>query len=264
MDPNAAAVSKALRSTALSSLFMTWHLVPEREFCIVNHRKLRKCTRGGTLCSDKGYRVADSQLGASARRPASVIRSRAIATDRPPAAFRHSVKKSGKAPPLASWPAPGIGSAPLAVSPGPACRPAPAASSLAMAKDRCRRAYRMAREAGAPISALIDRSRSETLTQISGQSAAESAIMLTRIAILFEIGDGEAAKPGFTMDFYASRTVPSCRDGRPALHRFPRSCGIPTRPSAGTAFPSSSCVSAGRTAAAPRRSRPRAPPTTDA
>jgi hypothetical protein len=58
-------------------------------------------------------------------------------------------------------------------------RTSPAASPLAWAKDRARRAYRSACETDAPLSALIDRWWSETLTQVAGQPAATSAVVLT-------------------------------------------------------------------------------------
>ena len=64
---------------------------------------------------------------------------------------------------------------------------APASSPLALAKDRARRAYMGARAADAPLSALLDRFYAETLTQVAGQPAAKSAVMFTRIAILFEV-----------------------------------------------------------------------------
>jgi hypothetical protein len=66
-------------------------------------------------------------------------------------------------------------------------RAAAEATPLAMAKDRARRAYRSAREADPPLSALIDRFHSETLVQVAGQPAAKSAVMFQRIAILFEV-----------------------------------------------------------------------------
>jgi hypothetical protein len=65
-------------------------------------------------------------------------------------------------------------------------RPAPA-TPLALAKDRCRRAYRGARQADAPLSALLDRWYAETLTQVAGQPADKSAVMFTRAAIMFEV-----------------------------------------------------------------------------
>jgi hypothetical protein len=61
------------------------------------------------------------------------------------------------------------------------------ASTLAQAKDRARQAYRSARQADPPLSALIDRWWSETLTQVHGQPATRSTVMLTRIAIMFEV-----------------------------------------------------------------------------
>ena len=56
-----------------------------------------------------------------------------------------------------------------------------------MAKDRCRRAYRSARQADPPLSALIDRFYSDTLTQVAGQPAGQVRGDVPAIAILFEI-----------------------------------------------------------------------------
>jgi hypothetical protein len=62
-------------------------------------------------------------------------------------------------------------------------RPSPA---LTMARARCRQAFDAVREDGA-LSGIWHTVYRETLDQVAGQPAAKSAVMLTRIAILFEV-----------------------------------------------------------------------------
>jgi hypothetical protein len=58
---------------------------------------------------------------------------------------------------------------------------------LGAAKDRCRAAYRAARDGDAAMGALFDRWWSETIEAVKGQPAERSAVMLTRTAIMFEV-----------------------------------------------------------------------------
>jgi hypothetical protein len=63
----------------------------------------------------------------------------------------------------------------------------PVVSPLAQARTRCRDAHKAARQADAPLSALFDRWWSETLVQVDGVHPDAAHVMLTRIAIMFEV-----------------------------------------------------------------------------
>ncbi len=65
--------------------------------------------------------------------------------------------------------------------------PAAANATLLSAKVRCRRAHRLVREADERMSATWDRAYAETLLAIDDQPAEQAAVMLTRVAILFEV-----------------------------------------------------------------------------
>jgi hypothetical protein len=62
-----------------------------------------------------------------------------------------------------------------------------ARDALAQAKHRCRYAYKAARTADPPLAALLDRWFAETLIQVDGVHPDAARLMLTRIAIMFEV-----------------------------------------------------------------------------
>jgi hypothetical protein len=62
-----------------------------------------------------------------------------------------------------------------------------AVTPLAVNKERCRRAYHLARAADPRSSALFDRLYADTLTAATGQPAERSAIMFHRMSICLEV-----------------------------------------------------------------------------
>jgi hypothetical protein len=70
-----------------------------------------------------------------------------------------------------------------------------AASPLAAARERCRRAYHAARKADVPIAGLIDRWWAETLMMVDDQPAGRATVMLVRTAIMLEVVADRAGWP---------------------------------------------------------------------